>query len=140
MQRVISAMAAQSSFGYALVRIFTSIVLFAHGYQKVFNYGLGTVAASFEKMGILLPQITGPFIGLLELIGGALMFLGLFTRWLGLIFAVEFIVATYAKWVMMGNGYFGSELEIYIFVACILVATNGAGKYSLDAILRRSDA
>lgn len=140
MRGVISAMSAQSSVGYALVRIMTAIVLFAHGYLKVFSMGLGSVAGFFEKIGIPLPQITGPFIGLLELIGGALLFVGLFTRYLGALFAIEFIVATYAKWVLMDKGYSGSELELLIFVAGVLFATNGAGRYSLDAVFKRSDA
>jgi putative oxidoreductase len=140
MQRVLSVMAAQSSLGYALLRAFTAVILFAHGYQKVFNVGLGGVSNMFQSMGIILPQITGPFIGLLELIGGGLLFLGLFTRWLALIFAVEFIVAVYARWVMLDKGYFGSEFEIIIMVACVLLATNGAGRYSLDSLFRRSDA
>ncbi|MFI5400817.1 MAG: DoxX family protein, partial [SAR324 cluster bacterium] len=132
MQRVESALSGQSSLGIMLVRLFTGILLFAHGYQKVFNTGLGAVAGFFEKIGIVLPQVTGPFIGLLELIGGALLFLGLFTRWLGAIFAVEFLYATYAKWVLMDKGYFGSETEIYILVTGLLLASNGGGRYSLD--------
>jgi putative oxidoreductase len=140
MNRVASALAAQSSLGYALLRLMAGIVLFYHGYQKVFVMGLGTVAGFFEKIGIFLPQITGPFIGLLELIGGALLFLGLFTRYVAALFAIEFIVASYAAWVLMDRGYGKSELELLILFAGILFATNGAGKYSLDAVFRRSDA
>jgi putative oxidoreductase len=140
MQRVISAMAAQRSLGYALLRAFTAVILFAHGYQKVFYEGLGSVSRMFERMGIILPQVTGPFIGLLELVGGALLFLGLFTRWLGFIFAIEFVVATYTRWILLDKGYFGSELELLILVACIVLATNGAGRYSLDSLFRRADA
>ena len=133
-------MSAQSSLGILLVRLFTGVLLFAHGYQKVFQYGLGAVAGNFEKMGIVLPQVTGPFIGLLELIGGGVLFLGLFTRWLGVIFAIEFIYATFTVWVTEGKGYFGSEREIYILVAGLLLATNGGGRYSLDALFHRKGA
>jgi putative oxidoreductase len=140
MRGVISAISAQSNLGYALVRIMTAIVLFVRGYQKVFSMGLGSVAGFFEKIGIPLPQITGPFIGLLELIGGALLFAGLFTRYLGVIFAIEFIVAAYAQAVLMNKGYSGAELELLLLAAGILFATNGAGKFSLDAVFRRTDA
>jgi len=140
MNRLASALAAQSAIGYALLRAMAGIVLFYHGYQKVFAMGLSAVAGFFEKIGIFLPQITGPFIGLLELIGGALLFLGLFTRYLGLLFAIEFIVASYASWILMDRGYGKSELELLILFAGVLFATNGAGKLSLDAVFRRSDA
>jgi putative oxidoreductase len=140
MQRVISALAAQSGLGYALVRVYTAVVLFTYGYQKVFHQGLSAVAAGFEELGIPLPSVTGPFIGLLELIGGGLLFLGLFTRWLGALFAVEFTVAAYVEWAIRNKGYAGSLLELYILVAAVLLATNGAGRYSLDALFRRADA
>jgi len=140
MNRVASALAAQSSLGYALLRLMVGIVLFYHGYQKVFVMSLGKVAGFFESIGIFLPQITGPFIGLLELIGGALLFLGLFTRYLSALFAIEFIVATYASWMLMDRGYGKSELELLLLFAGVLFATNGAGKYSLDAVFRRPDA
>ena len=133
-------MSAQSGVGYALMRIMMAIVLFHHGYQKVFSMGLGSVAGYFDKIGIPLPQITGPFIGLLELIGGALLFVGLFTRYLGILFAIEFIVAAYAQAVLMNKGYSGAEIELLILVAGFLFATNGAGKYSLDAVFKRADA
>jgi putative oxidoreductase len=140
MQRVVAALAAQSKLGYALVRAFTAVVLFSHGYQKVFHQGLNAVAASFNELGIFLPRITGPFIGLLELVGGGLLFLGLFTRWLGVLFAIEFTVAAYVEWVLQNRGFFGSLLELYLLVTALLLATNGAGRYSLDALFRRFDA
>ena len=140
MHRILSVAAAQRTLGYALLRAFTAVILFAHGYQKVFEQGLGAVSSNFEQMGIFLPKITGPFIGLLELIGGLLLFLGLFTRWLGLIFTIEFIVAAYTQWILLDRGYFRAELELLILCCCIVMATNGAGPYSLDALLRRPDA
>lgn len=140
MQRVESALSAQSSLGYALVRLFAGIVLFHHGYQKVFIMGLPAVQGFFEKIGIFLPQISGPFIGLLELIGGALLFLGLFTRWLGAIFAIEFIVAAYFHWAIVDPGHGVPELEIYLLVTGLMLVTNGAGRYSLDALFHRKGA
>lgn len=132
MQALIAALSAQKDLAYLLVRLMTGIVLTYHGYQKVFVMGLDNVAGFFTKIGIPLPQISGPFIGLLELIGGILLLLGLFTRYLGLIFAIEFIVASYTVWVLLGKGYGGSELEFMLLFASFLLATHGGGKYSLD--------
>jgi len=131
-----SALGAQSGFGLFLLRLMTSIVLIYHGYQKVFVIGLSGVAGFFDKIGIFLPQITGPFIGLLELIGGILLFLGIFTRLLGTLFVIEFLVATYAKWVLMDKGYAGSELELMLLFSCVLLATHGSGRYALHSRLR----
>lgn len=130
------ALGSQSSLALVLLRVMTAIVLFYHGYQKVFVIGLGNVANFFGQIGIPVSQITGPFIGLLELIGGALLFFGIYTRTLASLFTIEFIVATFAKWHLMDKGYAGSELELMILFSCLLLATNGAGRYSLHGMLR----
>ena len=136
MRSLYSALGAQSGFGLVLLRLMTAIVFTYHGYQKVFVMGLSNVAGFFDKIGIPLAQISGPFIGLLELIGGILLFLGIFTRLLSTLFAIEFIVATFAKWVLMSKGYDGSELELMLLFSCVLLATHGAGKYALHSMLR----
>jgi putative oxidoreductase len=136
MRSYYSALGAQSGIGLVLLRLMTSIVLVYHGYQKIFVTGLGGVAGFFEKIGIILPQITGPFVGLLEFVGGILLFLGIFTRLLASLFVIEFIVAAYAQWILMNKGYIGSELELMIVFSCVLLATNGAGRYALHSALR----
>jgi putative oxidoreductase len=140
MRGVISALSAQSGFGYLLVRLVSALILFYSGYNKVFVTGLSGVSGFFEKINMPVPQVTGPFIGLLELIGGALLFVGLFTRYLGVLFTIEFIVATWAKFGPMDQGLKGAEIDLMLLVAGLLFATNGAGKFSLDAVFRRWDA
>jgi putative oxidoreductase len=139
MRGLISALSAQSSAGLSLIRLLAGLVLCVSGYQKVFVAGLGNTAF-FEKIGIIVPQITWPFIGLLELIGGALLFLGLFTRYLGLIFAIEFVVAAWAKMGPMDQGWGGARIDLFLLISGLLFATNGGGKLALDAMLKRWDA
>lgn len=133
MQGLMATLAGLADISYLLMRLMLGIVLTFHGYQKVFVIGLNGVAGFFGKIGIPLSQVTGPFIGILELVGGIMIILGVFTRYLGAIFAIEFIVATYAAWVLIGKGYGGSELEMLILFGSFLLATHGAGKYSVDA-------
>ncbi|MBI4082597.1 MAG: DoxX family protein [Candidatus Lambdaproteobacteria bacterium] len=140
MNRIVSSLAAQSSLGYAVIRVMVGIVLVFHGYQKVFVMGFGAVIDFFGKVGIPLAQVAAPFVALLEVIGGVLLILGLFTRYLSAVFAIEFVVATYTVWILLGKGYAGSELELMILCTAVLLATNGAGRYSLDTLLKRSDA
>ncbi len=136
MRRFIAPLAAQSHIGYTLIRLMTGFILAFHGYQKVFVMGLGTVAGFFAKIGIPIPQITGPFIGVLELVGGVLLFFGILTRLLGALFAIEFVVATFAAWVLLGKGYSGSELELMLLFASILIATNGPGRHAVDVQMK----
>jgi len=137
MQAFIAALTSQRDAAYLFVRLMTGIILTFHGYQKVFVIGLSGVAEFFSKIQVPLPQLTGPFTGLLELGGGVLLILGLFTRLLGFLFTCEFIVATYFAWVRIGKGYSGTELEFMLLFASFLLATHGAGKYSLDFQMKR---
>ena len=56
------------------------VVFFPEGIQKlIFPDILG--AGRFAKIGIPAPEIMGPFVGVVELVCGALIIVGLFTRW-----------------------------------------------------------
>jgi putative oxidoreductase len=140
MQGIVAMVAGLHHLAYTLVRCLTGLILFSHGYVKVFEWQLGGMESKFKEMGVLLPHISGPFIGLLELIGGALLFVGLFTRYLGLLFAAEFVVATYFVWVKFNERFSGSQLELMLLAVAFLLACQGAGRYSADTLLRRSDA
>ena len=137
MDRLSAALDQYKSYGMGLLRIVTGLLLFQAGYTKVFVWGLSAVSGNFAKMGILLPQLTGPMIGVLELAGGALLAVGLFTRYLGLIFAVQFVVATYAVSVLLGKGLAGAKLEILLVIVALALATNGGGALNLGSLLKK---
>ena len=62
-----------------LIRILVGWVFVSEGIQKfLFPAQLGV--GRFEKIGIPHPQIVGPFVGCVEILFGALVTLGLFTR------------------------------------------------------------
>src|SRR5262249_62013105 len=75
-----------AGWGVAAVRVVMGLVFLTAGWSKV-AAGLGTVASNFAKMGIPGSGVTGPFIALLEVIGGALPLRGGARRSLGPPFA-----------------------------------------------------
>lgn len=74
-----------------LIRLMAGGVFLWEGILKfVFpNQGVGR----FTKIGIPFPELSADFVGLLEISGGVLLLLGLFTRFISLPFIVEMIVA-----------------------------------------------
>jgi putative oxidoreductase len=94
----------QRGWGIAVVRVMMGIILLIAGYQK-FAGGVGAVAAGFEKIPIPLPWLAAVFISTLELVGGALLIVGLGVRWLGLAFALEHVVTTEYLPVPAGDGW-----------------------------------
>lgn len=130
----------QISLGLTVLRVLAGITICMHGYQKLFVYGFGGVTGAFTQMGVPLPGISGPAIGLLEFFGGIALIIGLFARPLAALLALDMLGAILL--VRMKGGFFspnGMELELMLFAAFAALALAGAGAYSADeAIARRS--
>ena len=62
-----------------LVRVLVGWVFLSEGIQK-FLYPAALAVGRFAKIGIPAPQVMAPFVGGVEIVFGALILLGLFTR------------------------------------------------------------
>ena len=125
--------------GLLIARLALGAIFFAHGYQKIAQFGMAGVTESFRGMGVPAAEIAGPVVAYVELIGGALLILGAFTSIVGLILAVEMAVAALLVHVPMGvfieNG--GWELVGALAAGALALAAVGAGRYSLDRLRSR---
>jgi putative oxidoreductase len=122
--------------GLATLRVALAVIFFAHGAQKVFQYGIAGVTQGFTQMGIPLPGIAAPLVAGLELVGGLLLFFGLFTRPVALLLAIDMLVATLL--VHLPNGFFaptGIEFTMTLFAGTLALVLTGPGELSLDAVL-----
>ncbi len=74
-----------------LLRLMAGGVFFFEGILKFVyvNQGVGR----FTKLGMPFPEFTAHFIGVLEIGGGLLLMLGLFTRFFAFLFIIQMIVA-----------------------------------------------
>ena len=134
MRNLIVGLAALGDVGIAAVRVGTGIILAYHGWLKVTG---GYAVGFFGNVGIPLPQVMGPLVSILELVGGLALIAGLFSRYLGGIFFIEFLVVLWVRIAVLGKGYAGSEFELLILVVAAMLATNGGGTLSLDRLFRR---
>lgn len=125
MMNFLSAYTAQS---YALMRIVTGFLFLWHGTQKL----LGFPPSDFV-LPVHIKWIAGP----IELIGGALVMLGLFTR--PAAFLCSGLMAA-AYWMAHGTNALlpilnkGELAALYCFVF-LLISTKGSGIWSLDGVL-----
>ncbi|MDH4246324.1 MAG: DoxX family protein [Deltaproteobacteria bacterium] len=133
MKELVMMLSRLSGTGLALSRILLGAILALAGYQKVFLGGF--FVSGLGSMGFPIPEILGPVVSLMELAGGVLLLLGLFTRYWGVVFTVEFIVATVT--IAQMRGLMGARLEFLMVAAAFVLATNGGGILSLDRMLRR---
>ncbi|MGO1464963.1 MAG: DoxX family protein, partial [Candidatus Corynebacterium faecigallinarum] len=60
-------------------RVAVGVILFAHGWQKFFTNGIDATARGFEGMGVPAATAAAIFAATVELVGGALLIVGLFT-------------------------------------------------------------
>jgi putative oxidoreductase len=128
--------ATKREWGITILRVMVGIVFLAHGWQKVFVFGFAGVQGAFGQMGIPMASILGPFIALLELVGGILLIAGLFTRWVAILIALEMAFA--ALKVHLPGGFFlpkGAEYALTLCAANIALAFAGPGAAALDRMV-----
>lgn len=134
MKALVIRLSAYGDVALTAVRVVLGLILAYHGWGKVTgDYAVGF----FGNVGIPLPQVLGPLVSILELLGGVALVAGLFTRYLGVIFTLQFLVVAYVRWIVLERGWGGNELELLILFVAVLLATNGGGTLSVDRIVRR---
>lgn len=137
-----TAPSAASSLGLLVLRVVVGAIFAAHGAQKIFEFTLPGTIGSFAGMGIPLPEIAGPVVAFVEFIGGILLILGLFTRPVGILLAIDMIVAVIAVHLPAGLwvGEGGYEFVAVLGAAALALALTGAGRFSLDGAFLRGRA
>jgi putative oxidoreductase len=120
--------------GLLVLRVVTGLVFFLHGWQKLFDNGLAATEAGFEFMGAPVPAVTSVLVTFLELIGGAALIVGAFTRIAALLLALDMLGAIFIFHIDFGffveNG--GIELVLVLAAATIALIFTGGGRYSAD--------
>lgn len=125
--------------GLALLRVITGVIFAMHGGQKLFQMGLEAVTGGFAEMGVPLPGITAPAVALLEFFGGFALILGLLTRVVAALLAIDMIGAM--VFVHLAAGFFlpnGYEFVLALFGANGALALAGAGDWSVDHAIWRA--
>lgn len=131
-----------SQYALPLLRAATGLILMPHGCQKLFGMFGG---AGFEKFSEIFGNIgykPGWFwtlvVGLTELVGGACLTLGLFTR-VAALFILIFMIN--AVWFTSAKGFFwtaqGSEYSLLIGFVALTFLLLGGGKCSIDRSIGR---
>lgn len=119
-------------WGITAVRVAMAIVLIHAGWVKWFQWGVTTgVTANMTKYGLPLPAAFAFVAATMELVGGAVLLIGLFARWLGLYFTVQFIIALF--WVKLRLMTFPEgRLDLMLLAGAILLFLAGSGRAAVD--------
>jgi len=118
----------------SVLRIITGLMIIEHGMGKLLGYPALPAYANIKPLSLLGAA------GFIELIGGALLILGLFTQPAAFIISGEMAIAYFMvhapkSFYPLING--GTLAIIYCF-ACLYLSTAGAGPWSVDAQMKRT--
>ncbi|MGH2758862.1 MAG: DoxX family protein [Actinomycetota bacterium] len=113
-------------------------VIFAyHGWQK-FDNGLEGFSGFVDSLGVPLPDIVGPAVALLELVGGCMIVAGLLTRIVALLLAIEMIGTTWLVKLdigLIGQQGAGAEIDVALWAGMVALALLGPGILALDRVI-----
>jgi uncharacterized membrane protein YphA (DoxX/SURF4 family) len=137
-----------------LIRLMVGLaVFFPEGIQKlIFPELLG--AGRFTRIGIPFPELMGPFVGVVEIVCGALIIVGLLTRLAAIPLIITMVVAIVSTKIPIHLGHeflifhlpkfdrYGlwsaeheSRADIAMLLGSLFLLIEGAGRWSIDAVL-----
>ena len=123
-----------ADLGRALLRIFAGLAL-------AFGHGLGKIPPSegfiggVTELGFPIAVFFAWASGLTEFVGGLLLAAGLFTRPASLLITINMAVAGFLR--HADDPFSGKEKALLFLAVAVMYLLAGAGRYSLDALIRR---
>ena len=122
-----------ASYLQSLLRMVSAIVFMLHGTQKLFGFPSATPLPPSRMLSLLGAA------GILEVCGGVLIALGLFTRPVAFILSGEMAVAYFRQhaprgfWPILNGG----ELAVLFCFLWLFFSAAGPGRISVDALIRK---
>ncbi|WP_175734403.1 DoxX family protein [Burkholderia ambifaria] len=118
-------------------RVLMMILFVLFGWQKLNGFS-GTVAY-MASTGAPSPELSAVIAVAVELVGGALIAIGFYTRPLALVFAVYTLATAligHRYWALQGMDQYLAMINFYknisIIGGLLLLAVSGPGRYSFD--------
>jgi uncharacterized membrane protein YphA (DoxX/SURF4 family) len=134
-----------------LIRLVVGAVFLSEGIQK-FLFPDENGVGRFARIGIHAPGVTAPFVGVVEIVCGALILLGFLTRLAAIPLIIDMMVAILSTKIpiLLGRGFWGFGLgkvssygfwgmaheartDFSMLLGAIFLLIVGAGRWSVDA-------
>lgn len=123
-----------------IIRLLVGLVFLSEGIQK-FLFPALRGAGRFEKIGLPSPEFLGTFVSSFEIICGALILLGLFTRLAAIPTLIIMLVAiaTTKVGILANDGFWammhGSRTDWAMLLGSFFLIIKGGGKWSVDGLM-----
>lgn len=128
-----------------IFRSVLGVVFIAHGWDKFFLTGIVDTTGQFSAWGVPQPNLSAYIAATAELLGGALLIVGLLTTITAGALALLMVAAAY--FVHLDQGFFsdaasvaggGVEYPVVLVTALLMIVVFGSGRASVDGVLVRA--
>jgi putative oxidoreductase len=135
----LSPMNRLAEFAPLVVRVIAGVIMAGHGFQKL-QAGPANFGGFLAQLGVPLPTLMGYVVTLVELVGGILLIVGLFSRLAALLLTIDLVVAILLVKVNVGliappQQGAGAELDLALIAGFLVIVFAGPGSLSLDRTL-----
>jgi putative oxidoreductase len=134
-----SSSSIESPAAIFFIRVMVGCVFLSEGIQKfLFSESLGV--GRFVKIGIPAPEIMAPFVGVVEIVCGALILFGLLTRLaaIPLLINISVAVLTTKLPMLLNNGFWKmaheARTDFSMLLGLLFLLIVGGGQWSLDGV------
>ena len=139
MKSLISTSPRQAHWGLLALRLVVGFVMLYAGWQKLFNFGVGSFGQALAMEGVPLPGLFAWGVTLLEVVGGALLIIGLVARPVAALLAIDMVVAiilvSHEIGFMSATGKAGVEVNLLLIGGLLAILFAGSGSLSVDRAL-----
>lgn len=120
-----------------ILRLAAGVVLAYHGWQKLQD--VAGFAGFVESLDIPAPDFVAYLVTYLEFLGGIALIIGIATRYVAALFAIEMVftnvLVKFDVGLIASEGGVGAELDILILAIALSLVLVGAGRWAVDALL-----
>ncbi len=107
-------------------------------------HNLARITTFFASLNIIrIPAFSGPFVSLLEFVGGVLLMLGLFSRPIAFLLACNMFVANWTADHAALTSVFSDSDKFYVadpytfLFASLMIVVFGSGLYAINSLFAR---
>lgn len=129
----VTGASSTDDLGKLVLRVTLAVLLLLHGVAKLIG-GIGFITGMLSKVG--MPPALGYLVFIGEVLAPALVLIGFWTRPAALVIMINMVVAvllvhTHEFFTLTRTGGWTMELQAFFFFTALVVALQGAGRYSL---------
>ena len=124
-----------------LVRVIVGIIMAVHGWQKLAGGPANFGMFIGQELGVPFPVLMGYVVTFVELVGGILLVVGLFSRLTALFLTIHLTIAILLVNIQTGfvtpleGGGTGVEFPLAVIAGFLVILLAGPGRFSLDYAL-----